>query len=379
MKLRLFLSLVAISCFLSALSAFAARRPRYGGILRVEIAAALNSFDPAVAAPTPEANTARDYIDALIYSHSAAGTGPFRMGEWEPGKQATLSANEDFAGGRPFVDSVELLMGRSVKDRFQDLQLGKTDLVELPSEAARIAATENIRLSISQPDELIALIFVPGRPLAEDARAREAIARSIDRASIVNFILQKQGEAAGGLLPQWCSGTAFLFSTSADPAGAKEQWSRIPASPKFLLGYDAGDALEQSVAERIVVNARDAGIVMTATTNPTSPSSGVKPDVRLIRTRMVSPEPRSALSGILGALATTAGIDASPLPDPASPGQIYERQRSIVSSYRVVPIVWLPQVYGLGSRVRNWKTPGPGESWPLADVWLDDSAPATSH
>jgi hypothetical protein len=28
-------------------------------------------------------------------------------------------------------------------------------------------------------------------------------------------------------------------------------------------------------------------------------------------------------------------------------------------------------VYGLSARVRDWKTPGPGESWPLADVWLD--------
>ena len=43
----------------------------------------------------------------------------------------------------------------------------------------------------------------------------------------------------------------------------------------------------------------------------------------------------------------------------------------MVGSHRVVPLVWLPQVYGLSARVRNWKAPGPGETWPLADVWLD--------
>jgi hypothetical protein len=37
----------------------------------------------------------------------------------------------------------------------------------------------------------------------------------------------------------------------------------------------------------------------------------------------------------------------------------------------VVPLVWLPRVYGLSGRVRDWTPPGPGESWPLADVWLD--------
>jgi hypothetical protein len=41
----------------------------------------------------------------------------------------------------------------------------------------------------------------------------------------------------------------------------------------------------------------------------------------------------------------------------------------------VVPLVWLPQVYGLSARVRDWKAPAPGEGWALADVWLDGEAP----
>ena len=55
----------------------------------------------------------------------------------------------------------------------------------------------------------------------------------------------------------------------------------------------------------------------------------------------------------------------------ASPQQIYDRERTIVDSYRVVPLVWLPQVYGLSARVRDWKAPAAGRDWPLADVWLD--------
>jgi hypothetical protein len=63
-------------------------------------------------------------------------------------------------------------------------------------------------------------------------------------------------------------------------------------------------------------------------------------------------------------------------PDPTAPSLataegMYEAERAIVSSYRVVPLVWLPRVYGLSARVRDWTPPGPGESWPLADVWLD--------
>jgi len=367
---------------LAAAPAGTARRPRYGGALRVEIGAAVSSLDPAAAAANLEEAAAKEQIDALIYERrnsdgtfsGAASSGAFRIAEWEPGKHATLTANENALGGRPFVDSIQIQMGRTGRDMQLDLELGKADLAEIPVEQARRAADRGVRVSTSQPDELLALVFPAGHAATEDARVREALAASIDRASIVNFILQKNGEAAGGLLPQWSSGTAFLFSTAADAARAKEIWGQIAGSPKLVLGYDSGDPLEQSVAERIVVNAQEAGISLTAQAIPGAGPAAVTLaafDARFIRLRMPSPLPRGALMNFLAALGPIAKIDASPLPDPASPQEIYDREQTVLSSYRVVPLVWLPQVYGLSARVRNWKAPGPGETWPLADVWLD--------
>jgi hypothetical protein len=374
MKPRLCLFLAAISVALAVLPAGTARRPRYGGILRLEIGAEVTSLDPAVSEKNLEASSAKDELDSLVYGNAAGtsagdlNTGPFRAVEWQPGRHAVLAANDDYPRGRPFVDSIDIRMGRPAKDRLLDLEANKTDLADISVEDARRAAERGVRVSTSQPDELLALVFVPGRPLAENARAREAVARAIDRASIANFVLQKKGEPAGGLLPQWSSGTAFLFSTLADPSGAKEQWARIGGSPKILLGYDSGDALEQMVAERLVVNAREAGIVLALSSEASAP---VKIDARLVRMRMTSSSPRSALASFLSELGPLAGVDATALPNPASSQQIYEREQSIVGTYRVVPIVWLPQVYGLSERVRDWKPPVPGKSWPLADVWLD--------
>jgi hypothetical protein len=37
----------------------------------------------------------------------------------------------------------------------------------------------------------------------------------------------------------------------------------------------------------------------------------------------------------------------------------------------MIPLRWLPQVYGLGSRVRDFKPPAADDRWPLADVWLE--------
>lgn len=383
MKLRLCLFLAVISVALVRVGRVeTSLRPRYGGTVHVEIGAVIHSLDPAGAPADADEAAARDEIGTLLYEQrnpdgafaGVAGSGAFHISEWRPGKQWTLAANENYRGGRAFVDSIDIEMGRAAKDRLLDLEVGKTDFAEIPPEEARHAAERGVRVSTSMPEELVALVFVAGHAISEDAHAREAIARSIDRAAIVNFILQKEGEPAGGLLPQWSNGTAFLFPTATDAAGAKELWSQITGSPKIVLGYDSNDSLDQAIAERIAVNARDAGIGLSAEPIPSPAPSSPNYDVRLVRLRMTSSHPRDALASYQAVLAPMAGIDASSLPVAASSEQIYERERSIVSGYRVVPLVWLPRVYGLGARVRDWKAPAAGEGWPFADVWLEQES-----
>lgn len=364
-----------------------AQRPRHGGTLRIEVGPILAATNVELKVASPEDQEAAEQINSLTYDDRNPGrtqigapeTSPFRLEQWEPGRYAKLISNWDARGGMPYVDAIEIQMGRTPHERLIGLELGRVDLAQLPVQLAKQATDRGVRVSISQPDELLALVFPAGRAATKDARVREALAQAIDRGSIVNFILQKNGEAAGGLLPQWSSGTAFLFSTAADAARAKELWAQITSSPKLVLGYDSGDPLEQSVAERIVVNAREAGISLIAQTIPRAAATPAIFDARLLRLRMPSPFPRAALTNFLAGLGPTAGIDGSALPDPATPEDIYNRERAVVNSYRVVPLVWLPQVYGLSARLRNWKAPAPGENWPLADVWLDVPADAASE
>ncbi len=380
MKLRLSLLAAASSAIvlLTALPVKTARRPRYGGTLRIEIGTTIRSLDPAVPAANSDEEPAKEQIDSLIYDvlepkSKFTVNGAFHVAAFEAGKRAVLAATEDYRLGRPFVDSIEITMGRASRDRIVDLELNKADFAEIPAEEARRAADHGVRVSRSKPDELLALVFLravePKRTRLVDARAREAIALSIDRAAIVNFILQKEGEPAGGLLPQWSSGTAFLFSTAADVVHAKELSAQIVPAPKIVLGYDSGDSLEQAVAERIAVDAREARVQLTA--QAVRPGLENVTDARLVRLRMQSKSPGLALEVFVDTLGTVTKIEEKALPDPASPEDIYNRERAIVSSYRVVPLVWLPRVYGLSGRVRDWTPPGPGESWPLADVWLD--------
>jgi len=384
MKLRSCLFLAVISIVLIHVGRVeTSRRPRYGGTVRVEIGAVLHSLDPAGAPADPDEAAAKNEIDALLYDQRSAdgtfpgvaGSGAFHISEWESGKRVVLATNENYHGGRAFVDSIDIEMGRAAKDRLLDLELGKVDFAEVPPEEARRAAERGVRVSTSAPEELVALVFVRGRAIAEDAQVREALARSIDRAAIVNFILQKEGEPAGGLLPQWSNGTAFLFATAADAAGAKALWSQIGGSPAIALGYDSGDSLDQAIAERIAVNARDAGIALSTEPIVGSTPSSASFDARLVRLRMTSSHPRDALVSFQAVLAPMAGLDPAPLSIGATSEQIYERERTIVNGYRVVPLLWLPRVYGLGARVRDWKAPAAGEGWPFIDVWLEQESP----
>jgi len=372
-------SLVVATVFATAEPVESARRPKYGGMLRVEIGAVVRSLDPASAVATLEEAAAKDDLDSLLYEGRSPegtytgviGSGPFRVAEWKPGQRVVVVANENFREGRPFVDSVEIQMGRAARDRLLDVELDRADVAEIPPEEVRRAVERGVRVSVSLADELVAIVFVPGRAAAEDARSREALSRSIDRAAIVNFILQKQGEPAGGLLPQWSSGTAFLFSTTVDTTEARNIWSEFGGPRRIVLGYDANDSLEQSIAERIAVDAREAGGSVTVVATKPGTAS-VNTDVRFVRLPMASRDPREALAAYISILAPIIGVNADPRPA-TTPQQIYDAERAIVSTYRVVPLVWLPRAYGLGPRVRNWKAPATGAGWPFADVWLGEA------
>jgi peptide/nickel transport system substrate-binding protein len=293
------------------------------------------------------------------------GSGPFRIAEWQPGQRALLAANDDYWGGRPFLDSIELQMGRLLRDQSIDLELGKADVVELTPEDARRAAQRGVRTWTSAPAELLALVFERGRTAFEDTRLREAVALSVDRAAIHNVLLQRQGESTAALLPQWLTGFAFLFPARRDLERARRiAASRSKAGLRATLSYDPGDPLARSIAERLAVDVREAGVVLQA-------MPGGKADMRLARVRLKSLDPSQALSDFAAALG---------LPEPlkpavgSAPEALYQSERKLLEDYRVVPLFHVPQTLGLGRQVHNWDA-RPWGNWRLDGVWLEARRP----
>ncbi len=293
---------------------------------------------------------------------SLRGTGPFRIAQWDA-RRALLAANDDYWASRPFLDAISVEMGRTPQQQLLDLELGKADLIELGPNDARRAAQAGARIWESAPVILMALVFERGRAALEQARVREAVALSIDRAAILNVLLQKHGETAGGVLPQWLGGYAMLFPVVRDVARARQL---AGAAPPLSLAYDPADALARMVADRVAVNAREAGLRIT-------PAPGGRADIRLARARIAPALPGPALER---AAASLEVLDVFHAPSSSALQSLYGSERGLVEEFRVAPLVHLPELYGATPKLKAWNTKGllrTGE-WRFDDLWLDPEA-----
>jgi ABC-type transport system substrate-binding protein len=302
---------------------------------------------------------------------SVSGTGPFQLSSsYQPGKQLVLKANDDYWDARPYLDSVQITLGRSLRDQMVDLELGRADVIEVGFDQARRAAQEGKRVVTSMPTEVFVLVFNSEKPGVQDERLREAIADALDRAAITNVLLQKEGEPSGAVLPQWISGYAFLFWGGRNFDRALQLRAEV-VIPTLIVNYDFSDLAAKAIAERVAVNAREAGINMQALGENLA-TRGSAAALQVVRVRYGSMDPATALLNIAGALSSVdaATVDASKFSSANSPTTLYRFERDLLSGFRVVPIAQVPETWGLSNRVRNWVEPREG-GWSIPDVWLE--------
>ena len=283
----------------------------------------------------------------------AIGTGPFRIAEWQPAKRLKLVANEESWAGRPFLDAIEVEFGKSQREQAIALELGKTDVIEAPPQANGSA-----RSGTSLPVELMALVF-SANSRAQDARLREALALAIDRKPIQSVVLKGAGEPTASLLPNWMTGYSLVFPAQANVQRAKVLLAGS-RQPPLTLSYDPRDPQAQLIAERIALNAREAGITIQVSL------SGAD-DVRLVRVALPSADPATSLREV----ARDFG-----LPRPLTYGNavesLYQAERTLLDAHTVIPLFHLPVASAARARVRGWATDRLG-GWNLADLWLEEA------
>ncbi len=321
------------------------------------ITISLLSADPALAANLAQARNAV----VRRTPERVRGTGPFQVSDWQPGKKLVVVANEEYWAGRPYVDAVQIDFGVNYRDQLVALDLNKADVIEIAPEQAKRAAMEGHRIAASAPIDLMAIVFTRNRQSAEDGKLRRALALSIDRNSIRRVLLQGTGEPAGGILPNWMTGYEFVFPAESSMEKAREQRIEVAQAPVWTMGFNAADTLTRLVAERVALNARDAGIPMQ--------TSAMNVDLRVVQVPTASLNPQTALAGICSVL----GLALPALAD-GSIADSYRAENTLLESQRIIPLFHLPVTYGLNSRLKNWEIRRDG-TWALANTWISMEKP----
>jgi ABC-type transport system substrate-binding protein len=293
------------------------------------------------------------------------GSGAFQIGNFRPGQSVELLAFDDGWQGRPFLDRISIQMGRTLADQSNDFQLGRADVIESDPAQQRPANSAPI---FTRPLELIALVFTPNHPAATNPAMREPLARAIDRASIFSVLLRKEGEPSAALLPEWISGYAYLF----DPArrlgeiNSSSARSRFPSGATLALAYDGTDQLARLIAERVSLNAREAGITLQA--RPESPLfRSFDADLKLVRVRIASPDPAAALASA-GDVLDNAGLQAAEFA--ISPDRLFAVENDALKDDLMIPIAQIPESFILSPSVHDWRMTISGSAdW--GSLWLE--------
>ncbi len=291
-----------------------------------------------------------------------SGTGPFHIVNWEPGKTLIVAADEDHWGGRPFLDGIEIEMGRSFRDQMTALQLGRADFVEMAPEQTHRTSQEGRRLASSAPIELLALIFPREVSSPEEKLLREGLGLSVERGSVRDVLLQGAGQPADSILPTWISGYGFVFSAAADLPKARQLRDQVRMVPNWKLAYNSGDPLDRLLAERIALNAKDAGLSL-------QPTPSAVADLRLVRIPLASSDSWLALEDA----AAQAGLSAARSKG-RSVEDLYAAEQAVLATERLIPLFHLPVTYASSSTLRNWTLRLDG-SWNLADAWMESARP----
>jgi peptide/nickel transport system substrate-binding protein len=187
----------------------------------------------------------------------APGTGPFKL-DWYRGGNARLVRNDEWHGGKPLLDAIEVTLFESPQAMSNALLGGQIDLASnVGPVAGRTAKARTDVNVIRRPDDMAMPIVmrVADGPFA-DPRVRQALRLAVDRDAMVEQVLSGYGTVGNDIL-----GTG-------DPLYAKglPQRTRDLAQARHLLdesGFDRGRTYRLATTQDVFGLAESAELFAT--------------------------------------------------------------------------------------------------------------------
>ena len=203
-------------------------------------------------------------FEELKTGDAYVGTGPFVFEDWTPNAEVTLSANEDYWGGAPQVDGIEVSVISDPQAQVSALRAGQVDLVTGASNRDLATLAEDDDFTVTQSDygQQVYVGADLANPALEDVRLRRAVAYSLDRERIVDEVYQ--GAATPTSLPWEETSPAYDAELARhydlDTAKAEELVAEVGEVGTIPLSYPAGNANYEATAQIVQANLEATGI-----------------------------------------------------------------------------------------------------------------------
>jgi ABC-type transport system substrate-binding protein len=284
------------------------------------------------------------------------GSGPYKIGDWQPGRGLVLTRNGEYDGPAPYLETIEVRFNENAGSTFA---VNGIDLNEIGLEQARSLGVNSGKRS-DDASELYVLRWNEGVRI--DDRVLKAMAAAIDRSSLALPFSRDGATSAAGYLPQSVSGYEFLFEQKPDVAQARalvrDAGWRLP----LPIAYRSSDPVARLIAERIAVNAREAGLNVQplGEKDPFGTTAAV---ARIVRLPVTEASPAATLFDIAASLGLASG---SVLGDDDA-GRLLSAERDLLNDTRAMPLLHLPAIIWQSRRLHDVDSAG---DWQLGSAWV---------
>jgi len=177
----------------------------------------------------------KDYTERVgleVTIRQPMGTGPFKFAEWVPGEYIRLVANENYWGGRPYLDEVIYKVIPESAVQLAALEAGEVDYIGGTMAAVEMVKANPYLRVIELPSVIWNHIgFNLKQERFQDVRVRRAFYNALDRQGIADAVFYGYGYVGNSPIPK---SHAMYF----DPAVAEKyavEYAHDPEKAKALL------------------------------------------------------------------------------------------------------------------------------------------------
>ena len=143
--------------------------------------------------------SAEELANPTEFLRHPVGTGAFKFDSKQTGSYVRVVANQDYWGGRPYLDAVVFKVIPDIDTQLAQLQAGGLDFVVIePYQMAPLQNIKGLRIDEAPQVNHFYIDLNHYNPIFQDKSVRQALTFALDRQAIIDNILMGTAELATG-------------------------------------------------------------------------------------------------------------------------------------------------------------------------------------